>query len=485
MSWFEAAAFARWCGKRLPTEAEWTKAAAWPVESSPHQIIQRRYPWGDEFDAKRANIWGSGPNRAVSVYGFSTGASVGGAHQLIGNVWEWTASNYGSPGDVTLRLPTAMKTLRGGSFDTYFAVQATCHFQSGDSPLARRHNVGFRLAIGACDVAADLGPGVRFVGNSFGTPRGSHMSPSVEIPLDTYRLMEIAQPIPCYLCGGDNAQNTEHCRHCRAPMALAHQAKANRVQPRMVAVLGASAAGKTVYLGMMMDMLSRRNHRLQVLARGAFSITLQQTTATALAQCRFPDKTPCEPDHWNWVHCQVFEQKRKQPLELVFPDMAGEAIEEEIDHPNSYPVVRSLLGKCQGVIILVDAIRLHAGDPALDFSTMKLLSLLGEIDEKRKKEKRAWKRAKTPVAVVFTKSDQCDQVFDDPVGFADRHASGIVRVLDERFPHHRYYATGVAGACAFRESVTEGRRRVPLRIEPRGIVEPVEWMISQIAALKN
>ena len=46
-----------------------------------------------------------------------------------------------------------MKSIRGGAFDTYFDNQATCQFQSGDSSLARKHNIGFRCALGVCDVA--------------------------------------------------------------------------------------------------------------------------------------------------------------------------------------------------------------------------------------------------------------------------------------------------------------------------------------------
>ena len=53
-----------------------------------------------------------------------------------------------------------MKSLRGGAFDTYFDSQATCQFQSGDSPLARKRNIGFRLAVGLCDLSLALAVGV-------------------------------------------------------------------------------------------------------------------------------------------------------------------------------------------------------------------------------------------------------------------------------------------------------------------------------------
>ena len=151
--WYEAVACARWLGKRLPSDAEWVKAAAWPVSLAAGGRSQRRYPWGDALDRTKANVWGAGPGRVVAVDQFAAGVSVGGVYQLIGNVWEWTASGYLTErpeGELTLPIP--MKSLRGGAFDTYFDNQASCQFQSGDNPLARRHNIGFRCAIGARDV---------------------------------------------------------------------------------------------------------------------------------------------------------------------------------------------------------------------------------------------------------------------------------------------------------------------------------------------
>jgi len=154
VSWYEAAAFARWVGKRLPTDAEWVKAGSWPVRLSAAARGQRCYPWGATMDRRKANLWGSGPGRVVSVFDFAEGVSVGGVYQLIGNVWEWTTGTF-RPTDHPqgdLILPGPMKNIRGGAFDTYFDNQATCQFHSGENPLRRRHNVGFRCAVGVCDL---------------------------------------------------------------------------------------------------------------------------------------------------------------------------------------------------------------------------------------------------------------------------------------------------------------------------------------------
>jgi hypothetical protein len=142
-------------------------------------------------------------------------------------------------------------------------------------------------------------------------------------------------------------------------------------------------------------------------------------------------------------------------------------------------VIRSLLGKCSGVIILVDAIRLQSGDHGQDFATMKILSFLREIECAR--SRRNLRRATMPLSIVFTKADQCEACFDDPDAFAQMHAGGMLRHLQERFSTFRLFASGVAGACAFRESIGDGRRRIPLRIEPRGIIEPLEWMLTHLA----
>lgn len=301
------------------------------------------------------------------------------------------------------------------------------------------------------------------------------MTKSVVVPLESYRLIEYARPIDCYICENQNNFNAEYCRHCAAPMALAHQINRQKVEPRMIAVVGASAVGKTVYLGMLMDMLSRQPHHLQVFARGAFSITLQQTTLASLARCEFPEKTPAEPDRWNWVHCQIRRVKHRHPLELIVPDMSGEAIIDEVNHPQSSPVIRSFLEKCSGAMVLVDALRLREGERDQDYFSMKLVSYLAELTSDAKK---GW--TKKPIALVFTKADQCTQCLDDPAGYAESHATGLWQHCKERFRNYRYFSAGVAGACAVYHTLDGDRVHVPLRIEPRGIIEPFEWLLERL-----
>ena len=160
VSWYEGQAYSRWVGKRLPSEAEWIKAAAWPTTMNAADAHQRRFPWGDEMDVARANLWGAGREGPVPIDEFPSGASVGGCLQLVGNVWEWTMSEY-LPVDVDgrpLSSPGAMKNVRGGAFDTYFEHQASCNFASGDLASARKPNIGFRCAVSVVDLALEESP---------------------------------------------------------------------------------------------------------------------------------------------------------------------------------------------------------------------------------------------------------------------------------------------------------------------------------------
>jgi iron(II)-dependent oxidoreductase len=151
ITWYEADAFARFAGKRLPSETEWEKAASWDAERG----VKLAWPWGDEpWSPERANLdqhgWGAAPLGA-----YPGGASPCGCHQMIGDVWEWTRSDFhGYPGFRAwpyreyseVHFGPEYKVLRGGSWATRpGAVRNT--FRNWDFPIRRQIFTGMRCVL--------------------------------------------------------------------------------------------------------------------------------------------------------------------------------------------------------------------------------------------------------------------------------------------------------------------------------------------------
>jgi len=147
--WYEAEAYAAWVKRRLPSEAEWEKAARW----TPAGAVSR-WPWGEgEPSPQRANLWPRA-GRPLPIGSFPAGASACGALGLIGDVWEWTASDFlPYPGFQAFPYPEysqvffggGYKVLRGGSW-AVAPVAARATFRNWDLPIRRQIFAGFRCA---------------------------------------------------------------------------------------------------------------------------------------------------------------------------------------------------------------------------------------------------------------------------------------------------------------------------------------------------
>jgi len=157
VTWFEARAYCEWLSQltarvyRLPTEAEWEAAARGrPSMDAKQEKHARIYPWGDDWDAARANTLEGRVLKPspVGVYVAANGVSECGAADQCGNVWEWTSTLYQPypyANDARENLEAeGERVVRGGSY-VDVSSDARCAYRSRNSPVLMSYESGFRV----------------------------------------------------------------------------------------------------------------------------------------------------------------------------------------------------------------------------------------------------------------------------------------------------------------------------------------------------
>jgi len=292
------------------------------------------------------------------------------------------------------------------------------------------------------------------------------------------RLAQIGS-LRCIICGSDNTAEGPRCFQCLSPLALSRSVATRGTSSKFLTVLGASGAGKTVYLGMLLDILSKGSQNLRGIPNGSFSVSVQQETVLAFQAQRFPQKTASEADRWNWIHCELLDAANpKACIDLVTPDLAGEAISLEVEQAGTFNTIQSVARRSSGFLVLIDSLHARDGGREEDLCAMKLFSYVCNLHGNAATGRRA--SVKLPFAIVLTKCDLCPEVEENPTKFANDNLPGLSLLCERNLQQYKFFATGIVGASATIMDDRGFRMRIPLHIEPRGVVEPIRWIMKQM-----
>ena len=297
--------------------------------------------------------------------------------------------------------------------------------------------------------------------------------------VESYRSETVEESGPvCVCCETQMSSLDSYCPECQTPSEISNSLISRGKRPHFISVVGASNAGKTVYLGLLLDVLCGGAQKLKGIPNGTFSISLQEQVVGALERRTFPDKTPTESDLWKWLHCVVTDSSTRKPKEVDFvaPDFAGEAVAAELEQPGLYPAVSHIISRSSALLLLCDSMAVRDAGSREDLFAMKLGSYISQVqglaDLSSKKD------LSPAVAVVFTKSDRCPEAAEDPNRFMANNMPRFLDYCQRNFTRHKVFAASVVGAAGVVSDTSGFVQQVPLHIEPRGVIEPLHWAIQ-------
>ena len=407
----------------------------------------------------------------MEVTEYADGDTPNGVRQLIGNVWEWINNAFVLDGANGLEV--AMPDESGGTpwWRVRYLFSRTCYLPisigSGLNVPRQQYRISMLPRTGWADIKTQ--------------PRRRIMTTISYRVSDTPEVGSEESGPPCVCCGMQLSDLDAYCNECQTPSEVSSSAAASDLESDFISVLGASNAGKTVYLGLLLDVLGGPSGLIRGSAKGTFSISLQEQVVTALQQRRFPGKTPTESDMWKWLHCEVSltSAKKTRQANFITPDFAGEAIAVKLEQAGSFPAITNIVSRSHGIMIVCDSVQVRDAGPQEDLFAMKIGSYIEQLQPSSQDPKRKRVKSGPAIAVVFTKSDTCPEAEENPDLFATNNMPRFVDFCRRSLPNHRFFAASVIGSACSVADDDVVQRQIPLHVEPRGVVEPLHWLMEQ------
>lgn len=298
----------------------------------------------------------------------------------------------------------------------------------------------------------------------------------------------------CEICESSTFHMSEYCNLCHTPLAISTAVQSSERKTRFIPILGTSGVGKTTYTAMLLELL-RHDRNIQANLDRASTRALQRSTLSALFGRRFPAPTSIEPEHWHWVQADLtlpmvepaarkgfsmFGRSDGSPDNVVSwltPDLPGLVVEQAISHQDYCPVVIKVVSKATGVLLLIDAMRAGV-EPIDDYQDELATQLATFVRNHARCAGLNSVLVDIPVAVVFTKTDRCNEAIADPESFAKRKLPRFFETIHSNIRHYQFFAANVAGGV----TRVSDDHYIPFQIQPRGVVEPFAWVLNNAAS---